>query len=152
MSETVIRILIVDDDSDDFVLTRDMLAEINATKYEWQWVSNFETALQYVNNRSFDLFIFDYQLGAHNGLELLEEVKKNGNRTPVILLTGQGDREIGRIAIKWGAYDYLTKNEINASLLERSIHCALERRKMEELISQEEKQAEVTPDWLIHDI
>lgn len=68
MDEAVIRILIVDDDLDDFILARDLLTEIKATKYEWKWVSNFETALQYITDHSFDLFIFDYQLGTHNGL------------------------------------------------------------------------------------
>ncbi len=131
MNESAIRILIVDDDSDDFVLTRDMLNEIKVAKYELTWANTFETALQYVNDRSFDIFIFDYQLGAHNGLELLEEVKKNGNKTPVILLTGQGDRDIDLIAMKAGAYDYLTKGEVHPSLLERSIRYALEWRKME---------------------
>lgn len=74
----------------------------------------------------------------------MEEVKKRGNKTPVILLTGQGDRNIDLTAMKSGAYDYLTKSEVTASLLERSIRYALERRKMEDLIYQEKEWAEVT--------
>ena len=87
-----------------------------------------------IGRTSYDLFLFDYRLGDKNGLDLLRTVIGKGIRTPVIMLTGQGDREIDMEAMRIGAADYLVKGEVSATLLERSIRYAMEHfRTLEEL-------------------
>ena len=145
MDYDVIKVLLIDDDEDDFVIIRDMLFEVEDTHYKLEWVNNYETAQNYIwNNVDYDIFLLDYRLGVYNGLELLKEMRKNCYNVPVILLTGQGDHEIDMEAMRLGASDYLNKNEVGPSLLERSIRYAIERKKMEDELFQEKERAIVT--------
>jgi serine phosphatase RsbU (regulator of sigma subunit) len=125
----VIRVCLVDDDEDYFVITRDLLSESDGYSFAITWISSFEAALAEIRTTAHDVFLFDYRLGKDNGLDLLKEVIAKDIRTPVIMLTGQGDKDIDLEAMRRGAADYLVKGEIDASLLERSIRYALEHNK-----------------------
>jgi serine phosphatase RsbU (regulator of sigma subunit) len=126
---TVIRVCLVDDDEDYFVITRDLLAESDSYSFSVKWISSFEAACEEIRTTDYDVFLFDYRLGKDNGLDLLKEVIAKGIRTPVIMLTGQGDKDIDLEAMRRGAADYLVKGNIDAALLERSIRYALEHNK-----------------------
>lgn len=129
-----IKILLVEDDEDDYVMTRDMLSEIEGASYSLDWAPTYNAALETINRNEHDVCLFDYRLGEHNGIELLHEAVKNGCKLPIIMLTGQGDHEVDIKAMKAGAADYLIKGKIDASVLEHSIRYAIERKKAEEKI------------------
>jgi PAS domain S-box-containing protein len=57
-----------------------------------------------------DCIISDYQMPGMNGMELLLNLRKEGDDTPVIFLTGQGNEGVAREAFKNGAFDYFTKD------------------------------------------
>lgn len=130
-ADDIIKLLLVDDDEDDYIMTRDLLDEIEYGTYVLDWVDSYEKALEQIELQKHDVFMFDYRLGAHSGLELLQQVFREGCRVPIILLTGQGDREIDVKAMKAGATDYLIKGQIDPGLLERAIRHAMERRQSE---------------------
>jgi len=132
MDDKRLKILLVDDDEDDYVMTRDLLDDARGSSFDLEWVADYDSALDRVLKQSHDVYLFDYRLGARTGLDLLRKMIEEGCRAPVILLTGQGDLEIDLEAMKAGASDYLIKGEINAHLLERSIRYAIERKKAEE--------------------
>jgi diguanylate cyclase (GGDEF)-like protein len=133
MDDRKLKILLVDDDEDDYVMTRDLLDDARGSSFELDWISDYDSALKAVLRQEHDAYLFDYRLGARTGLDLLQEMMAEvGSRVPVILLTGQGDLETDLEAMKAGASDYLIKGEINAHLLERSIRYAIERKKAEE--------------------
>src|SRR5262245_36944193 len=88
------NILLVDDDADDYVLTRDLLAEIKGASCELEWVTTYDEALEAMRRHTHDVYLLDYRLGERNGLDLLREVKRQGAGVPMILLTGQDDRAI----------------------------------------------------------
>ena len=135
-----IRVLLIDDDEDDHVLTRDLLAEIGGQRFRLDWVARYDDALEAIERRVHDVYLLDYHLGEHTGLELLRQALENGCRTPIILLTGLGDREVDLEAMKAGAADYLSKGSLDAPRLERSIRYALERaRTLEALRVSEER-------------
>lgn len=134
MGNDLLRILMVDDDKDDYILTQDLLSEIADFKYDLEWVSTYDKALEVMENNTYDICLLDYQLGRRNGMELLREMIEKGCATPIIFMTGQGDHKVDMEAMKAGASDYLPKGEINASLLGRSIRYALERQKAKEQI------------------
>lgn len=144
MNQETIRILLVDDDEDDYVITRDLLAEIQGVRYELEWVSTYHSALESITQKKYDVCLFDYCLGEGNGLELLREAIGRGYRVPIILLTGQGDHEIDLEALKAGAADYLLKGDLRSSLLEHAIRYALERKKMDDELFHEKERAIVT--------
>src|SRR3989339_763218 len=90
----------------------------------------------------YDVYLLDYRLGGHTGLELLHEAAERNIKTPLIFLTGYGDHRIDLEAMKAGAADYLVKDQINAPLLERSIRYAIERKHSEDAIRKHKEHLE----------
>ena len=142
MEKDFLKILLVDDDEDDFILTRDLLSEIGYKRFDLEWVATYEAASEIIAQKQHDVYLIDYRLGAQNGLELLREALAAGCKAPMILLTGQDDREIDVEATKAGAADYLVKGRIEPQLLERSIRYALERSRTIEALQQSKQAAE----------
>jgi signal transduction histidine kinase len=120
-----LRILLIEDDEEDFKIIHNLLSQITGLKFELKWMKNYETGLEAVFNTPSDVCLLNYRLGNRNGLGFLREVTEKGCKMPVILLTGVGNYEIDLIAMETGAADYLPKDEINASILERSIRYAI---------------------------
>jgi len=128
-----LRLLLIEDDPDDYVMVRDMLSGA-VSGYEIVWVNTYDGAVSAVretHDSSYDLYLIDYQLGQHSGLELIHEIRTIDCRIPIILLTGYGSYEIDMKAMKAGFSDYLDKSEITPAMLERTIHHAIERKKSE---------------------
>jgi two-component system, cell cycle sensor histidine kinase and response regulator CckA len=130
MSEAPVKVLLVDDDEDDYIITRELITRI-AGRYRMDWVNNFHAGLEAVRRREHDVYLFDYRLGERTGLELLRE-SQQVNRAPMILLTGQGDHEVDMEAMSAGAADYLVKGQLNADILDRAIRYAIKAKRAEE--------------------
>ncbi|MGL4612068.1 MAG: EAL domain-containing protein [Trueperaceae bacterium] len=137
-----LNILLVDDDADDYVLTRDTLREIEGLTFKLEWQSSYETALAALQSKTFDLCLFDYHIGAKSGYDLLLAAKTAGVQAPIIMLTGNGNFEADRQAIQAGAADYLVKSHITVLLLEKSIRHALERNKIMLELAKKTEEAE----------
>ena len=129
METSPTRVLLVDDDHDDYTIMRDLFIEIEVGKIRLEWVDTYDAAIEKMLRNEHDVYLVDYLLGERNGLELLKEAIKEGCKAPIILLTGKGAREVDMAAMKAGASDYLDKSEIGASLIERSIRYAIERKR-----------------------
>ncbi len=125
MTASTIRCLIIDDDEDDFFLTRDVLLSIPSRKYEVTWVEKFEKARKKLSELEFQVCLVDYRIGGDTGLEFIRSVSKSGCRVPMILMTGMAAREIDENATKAGAYDFLNKNDLDPDSMERSIRFAI---------------------------
>lgn len=131
MQNGSVRVLLVDDDEDDYVVTRDLLADIEGELFELTWHPTYDTGLEAIGRAEHDVYLLDYRLGERTGLELLREAIERGCKAPLILLTGQGDREVDLEAMRTGAADYLVKGRIDSALIERSIRYAIERNQAE---------------------
>jgi PAS domain S-box-containing protein len=122
-----VRILIIDDDEDDFILTSGFLNAIEDRALDIQWCYNYKSALQQIASKSFNLYLVDYRLGAKTGIDLLKEAMMMNCEEPIILLTGKGNPNIDKQAMEMGAVDYLVKAELTTEKLERCIRYSLER-------------------------
>lgn len=127
-------------------MTRYWFGEFRVAKCDLEWVNNYQAARSAIARQQHDIYLVDYRLGAHNGLELLREAIANGCSSPMILLTGQGDWEIDLEAMKAGAADYLEKSQLTAPLLERSIRYAIERKQTEQKIREQAALLDVATD------
>ncbi|MCH8007158.1 MAG: response regulator, partial [Planctomycetes bacterium] len=125
-------ILLVEDDEDDYVLARGLLREIFGPALKLDWVETWDAGLAALRKGTHDICLADYRLGDRNGLDLVREAATLGCAAPIILLTGQDNREIDLAAVKAGATDYLVKGQITAPLLDRAIRYAIERKKVEQ--------------------
>jgi signal transduction histidine kinase/CheY-like chemotaxis protein len=145
MSEEKIKILLVEDDKDDFLLFKTYLHKLPIS-YDLEWEQSYDAGIERLKQKSdFHLCFVDFHLGAKNGLEFIKEVKKHNLPQPIIMLTGQGDEQLGLRAVRTGAEDFYNKAGINAETLNRAIRFTLERRKartqeQELLIAQREKR------------
>ncbi|MEO7300631.1 MAG: response regulator [Verrucomicrobiota bacterium] len=136
MNSRPIKVLLVDDDEDDFILTRDLFSEIKTRIYEVDWASSYEKALEKIGQSEHDVYLFDYRLGGRSGLDLLKQAQQSGSNIPVIVLTGQSEQEVDIEAMYAGAEDYLVKKELTAKTLERAVRYAIERKRNEKQIQK----------------
>lgn len=137
-----IAILLIDDDEEDYLITRDLIEDINHQFYTLDWISDYQKALEIMAQETHDVYLVDYRLGAHTGLDLLREALDLGIEAPVILLTGQGDFQIDTQALERGAADYLIKSELDATHLERSIRYSIEQAKNVNLLRKFNQELE----------
>lgn len=126
-----IRVLLVEDDEDDFLITRELLTEVGGVSCELHWARSYTEGLESLSRRTHDVILLDYRLGDRTGLDFLEMLATQDDSPPAILLTGQADRETDLAAMRAGATDYLSKSGLTAPILERSIRYAVERRRTE---------------------
>lgn len=139
---TKIQVLLVEDDEDDYLITRDLLNEIDPSRYALTWCDDYACGRDAVLAGAYDVCLLDHRLGAHTGLELLHAAHSAGVRRPIILLTGLGTRETDLNAMRAGAADFLVKGRIDALLLERVMRYAIERvATLEALRISEERYA-----------
>jgi PAS domain S-box-containing protein len=122
-----VRILIIDDDEGDFMLTSDYISDIPDQNFQIDWCPNYKEASRALNGATHDIYFIDYYLGAKTGIDLLREAIQNDCKEPIILLTGQGNQKIDMEAMRLGAADYLIKSELTSEKLDRCIRYSLER-------------------------
>ena len=118
-------VLLVEDDEEDYVLTKDLLTGMEGAKHELRWVTDCRSALEAAEAGDVDVCLVDYRLGAEDGIELVRDLVSNGRDMPVIVLTGDTDRVVDVEATEAGAADYLVKGEVSPALLERTIRYAV---------------------------
>src|SRR5258708_26274675 len=121
------RILIVDDDEEDFFITREYILNIPGKKFTIDWCYRYNEALDLICNERYDLYFVDYILGQKTGLDMIKDSMENRCEEPIILLTGKGNQRVDIEAMKAGAFDYQIKPELSTEKLERCIRYALEK-------------------------
>tara|TARA_Y200000002_G_scaffold266693_1_gene221675 strand:+ start:2354 stop:4450 length:2097 start_codon:yes stop_codon:yes gene_type:complete len=127
----VIKVLLVEDDEDDYFLTSDYLEQCESPSFELTWVTNSLDAVEALKADSFDLCLLDYLLGAENAIDVLGVLKSNQFSLPVVILTGQSDATVDEMVMRAGAADYLQKSEIESPRFMRTIRYAMVRRDIE---------------------
>ncbi|WP_462171429.1 hybrid sensor histidine kinase/response regulator [Pseudoalteromonas xiamenensis] len=125
-----VKILLVEDDEDDFVLTQDRLSDIADFYFDISWHRRLDGAIAALIDESFDLCLLDFRLGHESGLSLLKIAKENHVETPIIMLTGQADSALDEAAMQAGAEDFVVKSELGNARFIRAIRYALARKEL----------------------
>ncbi|MGA2402671.1 MAG: GAF domain-containing protein, partial [Syntrophobacteraceae bacterium] len=134
MDGNLIRILLVEDDEDDYTLISAFLGQIRSTRYFIKRACDFDSAVAELRGNSVDVVLLDYLLGDKTGLDVLAHIGAMATRPPAILLSGQGDYSVDLEAMKHGAADYINKSDLSPDVLERCIRYSLEREKTKDLL------------------
>jgi len=140
MTSPPIRVLLIDDDESDYLMTRALLGQLEGSAPEVEWAASAEDGLRKLVERRHDVCLLDYFLGEETGLDLLRKARAQGIRTPVILLTGKGSRDLDLEAMRTGAVDYLVKGNRDPESMERSLRYAVERHRAQEALRQSEER------------
>lgn len=145
MKETI-RILLIDDDEEDFLIVQDILSEARRFHYDIAYIDDYKQAKASLQQKNYDAVLLDYRLGVETGLNLLEDLKAIELHGPVILLTGQEDEGLDEKAQAMGIADFIPKSKLDSELLDRSIRYNLEQfnnlRKIYSLNKSLEKRVE----------
>lgn len=141
MTENVyVRILVVDDDEEDFFLFKELLSEVKDQRFTIEWAPSYEVGRKAILDQNHDVYFLDYRLEHTTGLELLKEMILEDCKLPMILLTGFGDHEVDLEAMRIGAADYIIKDQLAPYVLERSIRYSIHRAKSIEALREREAQ------------
>jgi diguanylate cyclase (GGDEF)-like protein/PAS domain S-box-containing protein len=140
------RVLLIEDDEDDYILVNDLLAAGQGV-FDLSWAASYEAGLEALNAEDYDVCLVDFRLGERKGSELIRNVLTSVHRQhpPMIMLTGQGGMQSDIEALNAGAADFLEKGRIDSAILERAIRYALERdRTMRALLGRENELRIIT--------
>jgi signal transduction histidine kinase len=119
-----LRLLIVDDDQVDRMSVRRGLRS-TGVEADFDEADTFQQAVDALKERSFDCAFLDFRLPGGDGLQVLREVRGAGIRTPIVMLTGQGDEQLAVELMKAGASDYLPKGTVSPERLAQSLRYVL---------------------------
>ena len=110
--------------------------------------------LDRLDRGAIDVVLLDLNLPDSTGIETVETVREHDDTVPVIVLTGNRDRELGVEALRRGVEEYLVKDEISADILIRSVHHAIERKADRRQLERQRSQLETlnSLNELVHDI
>ena len=133
------RVLVVEDDQDDFYTVERLLGRATNSIYEITHIDNYDDALAALRSARFDVALLDYFIGEHRAAEIVSALGPQAP-VPVIMLTGKDITGPEREALQAGAFDFLDKNELNPPSLTRSIDFALNRFQIEYQLRQSEER------------
>ncbi|MBI5694525.1 MAG: PAS domain S-box protein [Nitrospirae bacterium] len=102
------KLLLVDDSAEFSDMLRRRLKN-DAPHFDVTIAGGGDECLRLLKDDRYGCILSDFQMPGMDGLELLKKIRSNGDDTPFIFLTGQGNEGLAREAFKGGAYDYFTK-------------------------------------------
>ena len=144
MSKGVIGVLLVVEDSPgDARLLREMLKEQGAHHIELVHVERLDQAESYLDAHAVDIILLDLGLPDAQGLDAVRRTRAAAPRVPLVVLTGLDDEALAAQTLHEGAQDYLTKGQIDARGLLRSLRYAIERKAIEDELQQAQKMEAV---------
>jgi len=100
------HLLLIDDDANTLA---SLARAFRLAGHEATVCDNATRATELVKNERFDLILSDVVMPGKTGMELLEELKKAGVQTPIVLISGQANIEMAVKATRLGALDFLEK-------------------------------------------
>ena len=86
----IASILVIDDNAESLEALASLLSALGAKSV--RQAASAERALEILQNSSFSLIISDYRLEGMDGVQFLEQLRAQGNQTPVLLLSGAPDK------------------------------------------------------------
>ncbi|NJN97061.1 MAG: PAS domain S-box protein [Anaerolineales bacterium] len=143
MTNSSIHVLLVEDNPTDVLLLREALAEVRLFPFELTQVAQLAEVQPCLNRKKIDVILLDLGLPDSQGLETLLKLRRQVPQTPVVVLTGLADEELGLKALQAGAQDYLVKGQVEGTGLARSIRYAIERQRSEEALRESEAKLRI---------
>ena len=143
-TQTPVKVLLVDDDEDDAVITQALLAHSSDPHFEIEWANSYEAGLTRLKEHRHDIGLLDYNLGSRSGIDFLREAQTDRNHAPIIMLTGEGNESLVLQALESGAIDYIPKRNISSETLELAIFHGMEKIRLQTELAAYQRQLEQT--------
>ena len=140
MEPTNIHILLIEDNPGDAKLFEICLEESGIDNHQINFAGSLNQAMKVLEEKDYDIVITDLGLPDSSGIDTFKTISSAFPKLPVIVLTGHDDESVGLEAVREGAQDFITKNQVgehsSRSLLSKAIRYAIERKKAEEKLQQ----------------
>jgi CheY-like chemotaxis protein len=104
------RVLFIEDNPADAEIVRRMLDDAGLASVEVAYTA--EQGLRMFREGKWDLLLVDYRLPGSSGLEAIDRIREIDPIVPAIMLTGVGDEQVAAAAIKRGADEYVSKDDL----------------------------------------
>ncbi len=130
--------LFVNSSKQDYANTQEMLAALKSWQVNLEWESTYESALTKIENSPYDLCLLNYH--SDNSFAFLRRVAENRYTPPLILMLDSEDEILASRALEAGAADYLIRDQINTSVLERSLRYVVKIKQLTENLQVRLKQ------------
>jgi diguanylate cyclase (GGDEF)-like protein len=130
-----VKILLVEDDSNDAEFLRACLRRQRAKTLELTHVASMTDAVGALKEGEFDVILLDLNLPDSTGQESVHRIQNADPSIPVVVLSGEGNEEFAIEILNRGVQDYLVKWEGDGRVILRAIRYAIERKRAEERLS-----------------
>jgi PAS domain S-box-containing protein len=132
------HVLLIEDNPADARLLRELIGEVRDAPFALDHVGTLEEGLRCLaEENKFDLVLVDLSLPDSLGLETFARVYAAVPEMPIIVMSGLDDEDLAIKTVQEGAQDYLVKGQVDSRLLVRSMHYAIERKRVEEALAKE---------------
>ncbi len=136
-----LHILIIEDHLGDYILIEDYLTEEHKEVTLTRARSYKEAREHLALESGFNAILLDLSLPDSSDSEtLVKSIVSQAKGSPVIVLTGNANKDFGVKTLSLGISDYLLKDDLNPIQLSKSIFYSIERKKIENQLSESEKK------------
>ena len=126
-----LNVLVVEDNQVDRRMLESMLKEPFQVSATLKTTDSLNSAIDLIQKNDFDVVILDLNLPDSHGEETLKELYKKFPKLPIVVNTGAYEDELGLQTLSLGAQDFLVKGKYSAYTLNKVLHYALERKRLE---------------------
>jgi len=151
-----LRLLVIEDNADDILLLKEMIAELDEEVYYDHvflpiFVNNLQDAIEYLTVYTVDIILLDLSLPGTFGIDTLVSIQQSGaaDNIPIVILTVLNDKEAGIRAVQMGAQEYLVKSNITGGTLRKSVRYAVERQQLTLQLEKETNDLKQSEDRFI---
>ncbi len=151
VTNKVLQVLLVEDNSSDARLLREMFRKEKQGNFELTHVTHMREAEIRLSKGGVDIVLLDLGLPDGNGIEVLRRARAAAPSVVMIVLTGLDDEALAAEAMKEGAQDYLIKGQIENRALPQALRHAMERQTMQaEADLMRKNEIQLRDDFLSH--
>lgn len=130
-----INLLLIEDNFPDFILIKKQLQNLRNPNVIITHADTCESAIALLRENNFDVILSDLSLPDSSDLDTVKKIHNQAPETPIVILTGLEDEEMGMASISYGVQDYLVKGEISSENLRKAIFYSIERKqKLKEIL------------------
>ncbi len=141
-----LNILIVEDDIGDGKLLHQLLRKTTLNISDVKFAERLHAALELLDKGDYDVIFLDLGLPDSQGLDSVNTLNTKAPNTPIIVLSGLDDAEMGVTAVQKGVEDYLVKGHVDSNLLTRTVRYAIERKRTRIVLKEKQKNIEAVFD------
>jgi len=153
MAEEPLKILLIEDKTDDILAIKQMLLDTRHVRIECQQVNSLAEVLRIPKGGNFDAVLLDLDLPESAGIDTVSAAQYIFADIPILALTTVDDENLALAAMRAGAQDCLVKRRLDSPLLIRAIRHAAERKKisraLQESLSSYRALVDAAPDSVI---